>query len=158
MNLFQRYLADEFAEDYSEGRISRREALKLIASVTGSILLADSILTGCAAPESTPAAATPPTESSATTSLASPSAKAETVASEAAQPASAPYGTVMPDDPAVIAGEADGPNLRGNVQEVIQEEMAAQGSQPADPLVIEQLPKAQRENAEDYFNRLREGE
>ena len=28
MNLFQRYLADEFAEDYSEGRVSRREALK----------------------------------------------------------------------------------------------------------------------------------
>jgi DNA repair exonuclease SbcCD ATPase subunit len=59
---------------------------------------------------------------------------------------------------AVIAGEADGPNIRGDVQEAIQEEMAAQGSQPADPLVIEQLPKAQRENAEDYFNRLREGE
>jgi hypothetical protein len=59
---------------------------------------------------------------------------------------------------AVIAGEADGPNIRGNVHEAIIEEMAAQGSQPADPLVIEQLPKAQRENAEDYFNRLREGE
>jgi hypothetical protein len=59
---------------------------------------------------------------------------------------------------AVIAGEADGPNIRGNVREAIVEEMAAQGSQPADPLVIEQLPKAQRENAEDYFNRLREGE
>ncbi len=59
---------------------------------------------------------------------------------------------------AVIAGEAEGPNIRGDVQEVIREEMAAQGSQPADPLVIEQLPKTQRENAEDYFNRLREGE
>jgi len=59
---------------------------------------------------------------------------------------------------AVIAGEADGPNIRGNVQQQIVEEMAAQGSQPADPLVIEQLPKTQRENAEDYFNRLREGE
>jgi hypothetical protein len=59
---------------------------------------------------------------------------------------------------AVIAGEAEGPNIRGNVREAIVEEMAAQGSQPADPLVIEQLPKAQRENAEDYFNRLREGE
>ena len=115
MNLFQRYLADEFAEDYSEGRISRREALKLIASVTGSILLADSILTGCAAPESTPAAATPPTESSATTSLASPSATAESVASEAAQPASAPYGTVMPDDPAVIAGEVQIPAGNTNI-------------------------------------------
>jgi hypothetical protein len=59
---------------------------------------------------------------------------------------------------AVIAGEADGPNMRGNVAQAIQLEMASQGSQPADPLVIEQLPKAQRENAEDYFNRLRDGE
>jgi DNA repair exonuclease SbcCD ATPase subunit len=59
---------------------------------------------------------------------------------------------------AVIAGEADGPNIRGNVAQEIQQEMAAQGSEPADPLVIEQLPKAQRENAEDYFNRLRDGE
>ena len=46
MNLFQRYLADEFAEDYSEGRISRRDALKLITSVTGSLILANSILAG----------------------------------------------------------------------------------------------------------------
>lgn len=60
--------------------------------------------------------------------------------------------------PAVIVGEADGNNIRGQVREEIQAEMAAQSSEPADPLVIEQLPKAQRENAEDYFNRLRDGE
>jgi hypothetical protein len=59
---------------------------------------------------------------------------------------------------AVITGEADGPNIRGDVREAIQEEMTAQASEPADPLVIEQLPKTQRENAEDYFNRLRDGE
>ena len=59
---------------------------------------------------------------------------------------------------AVIAGEADGPNIRGNVRQEIMEEMAAQGSQPADPLVIEQMPKTQRENAEDYFIRLLKGE
>ena len=41
MNLFQRYLASEFAEDYEEGRLSRREALKLIASVTGSLIAAE---------------------------------------------------------------------------------------------------------------------
>jgi septal ring factor EnvC (AmiA/AmiB activator) len=58
----------------------------------------------------------------------------------------------------VVTGEADGPNIRGNVRQSIAEEMAAQASQPADPMVIEQLPKAQRENAEDYFNRLRDGE
>jgi len=59
---------------------------------------------------------------------------------------------------AVITGEAEGPNFRGNVREDIQQEMASQGSEPADAQVIEQLPKSHRENAEDFFNRLREGE
>ena len=40
MNYFQQYLAEEFAEDYQEGRLTRRAALKMIASVTGSLLLA----------------------------------------------------------------------------------------------------------------------
>jgi carboxymethylenebutenolidase len=44
MNLFQNYLVEEFAEDYQEGHLSRREALKLIGAITGSLLLANSIL------------------------------------------------------------------------------------------------------------------
>jgi len=36
MNLFQKYLAEEFAEDYQEGHLSRRDALKLIFSVTAA--------------------------------------------------------------------------------------------------------------------------
>jgi len=53
MNIFQQYLVEEFAEDYQEGHLSRREALKLIASVTGSLLLANTILAGCAPPGQT---------------------------------------------------------------------------------------------------------
>jgi hypothetical protein len=60
--------------------------------------------------------------------------------------------------PAIVTGEADGPTIRGDVREAIQEEMAAGESEDADAMVIEQLPRTQRENAEDYFNRLREGE
>jgi carboxymethylenebutenolidase len=48
MNTFQRYLVDEFAEEYQERRLTRRDALKLIASVTGSLLVAESILAACA--------------------------------------------------------------------------------------------------------------
>lgn len=119
MNLFQRYLADEFAEDYSEGRISRREALKLITSVTGSLLLANSILAGCAPPESTATAAVSPTGAATEppTSAVDATPTAESVATEPAAPAAAPYGTVMPDDPAVIASEvqipASGTNIIG---------------------------------------------
>jgi hypothetical protein len=58
---------------------------------------------------------------------------------------------------AIVAGEADGPNLRGQVSAAIQNEMAAEGTTPADPQVIDQLPKSRREHAEEYFDLLREG-
>src|SRR5215216_7385743 len=105
MNLFQRYLAEEFAEDYEEGRLSRREALKLIFSVTGSVIAANSILAGCAAPpESTETSVTSPTHSLTAQPPALDSPTTEPVATQgaASEPA---YGTVMPDDPAVIATE-----------------------------------------------------
>ena len=113
MNLFQRYLAEEFAEDYEEGRLSRRDALKLIASVTGSLIAANSILAACApTPEETATSVTSPADenpvSSAPTGQPVPT-------SASPDPA---YGTVMPDDPAIIASEiqfpaADGTSLIG---------------------------------------------
>jgi carboxymethylenebutenolidase len=114
MNLFQRYLADEFAEDYSEGRMSRREALKVIASVTGSLLMANSILSAC----------TPPTEEM-TESVASPANTSTTAptdaglatadATAAQPPSSSAYGTVMPDDPAVITSDVQIPASDTNI-------------------------------------------
>jgi hypothetical protein len=59
---------------------------------------------------------------------------------------------------AVITGEAEGPTIRGDVRDAVREEFAAAESEDADPMVIEQLPRTQRENAEDYFIRLNEGE
>ena len=108
MNLFQRYLAEEFAEDYSEGRISRREALKMIASVTGSLVAANSILAACAplteeaGTEAVPATDIVPTEISLTDLPPDPPT-AESAAP--VSPAPAAYGTVVPDDPAIVAGE-----------------------------------------------------
>jgi len=109
MNHFQKYLADEFAEEYQEGRLSRREALKMIASVTGSLLLANSILTSCIPP--------PEENDPLSTAGASPTAGAPVGEAASAGPAAAPHGTVMPDDPAVIATEVEIPTelppLRG---------------------------------------------
>ena len=58
---------------------------------------------------------------------------------------------------AVVVGEADGGNVRGQVMEAIKEQMTSEASEPADPMVIEQLPKSHREQAEEYFNLFREG-
>ncbi len=116
MNIFQKYLAEEFAEDYEEGRLSRRDALKLITSVTGSLLAANSILAAC----------TPPPEATETTlaptgaPTAQPTATGETApATEAAATkpgvSSGAYGTVVADDPAVIASEVQIPAADANI-------------------------------------------
>jgi carboxymethylenebutenolidase len=128
MNHFQRYLVEEFAEDYSEGRLTRRQALKLIASVTGSLVVASSFLASCAPPaEETPTAApaTPapantasPEAPAVTGEAASPeptaaaTAQATTEASattEAAANTPPPAGTVGADDPDVQAGPVEFP-------------------------------------------------
>ena len=114
MNIFQRYLAEEFAEDYQEGRLSRREALKLIASVTGSLIAANSILASCApAPEATETLAIPPTEPPATQPPTSDAPTAESAATQA--PGPAVYGTVPADDPAVSASEVQIPAADTNI-------------------------------------------
>lgn len=107
MDDLQRYLAEEFVEDYQAGRLSRRQALKLIASITGSLILAQTFLVSCA----------PPAQSTATAEAtqppgASPTAQAATETSNTAAPTSAAApvsGTVSPDDPAIEAGPIEFP-------------------------------------------------
>jgi len=117
MNLFQRYLADEFAEDYEEGRLSRRDALKLIVSVTGSLVAANSILAACTPPpESTETSVTSPTDAPVSEPLpVSDSPTPAPVSTESSSPVSSAYGTVVPDDPAVIAGEVEFPASDTNI-------------------------------------------
>jgi carboxymethylenebutenolidase len=98
MNLFQRYLVEEFAEDYQEGHLSRREALKRIAGVTGSLLLANTILAGCASPEVTLApseTATPAAEGQAEP-VATPTAMdSHTQGAAQAKPAGTPISGMV---------------------------------------------------------------
>lgn len=113
MNYFQDYLVSEFAEDYQEGHISRRDALKLIASVTGSLLLANSILAGCAPIDQT----TAPVDAESTLEPTQPS-PARTASSTStprpaettSQPESPAYGTVGPDDPAIQTADIQFPS------------------------------------------------
>ncbi len=104
MNHFQRYLTDEFTEDYQEGRLSRRDALKLIASVTGSLIVANSILAACMPPPEE-------TQTARATEDLSTMEPAPVQPGATDLPASTPpaYGTVMPDDLAVIANEIEIP-------------------------------------------------
>ncbi len=104
MNLFQKYLVEEFAEDYHEGSLNRREALKLIAAITGSLLLANSLLGA----ELSPAEASRLPEGNATPRLPTTPKPTLTLSQPAATPA-VPQFLVPPNDPAIQAGDASFP-------------------------------------------------
>ncbi len=106
MNIFQKYLAEEFVEDYQEGRISRRQALKLIASVTGSIVLASSLLAACA-PED-PESGIPATSGIEKTP-AQPSATAKPASTLANTPTDVPQPTAVATENNPAPAKPDGP-------------------------------------------------
>src|SRR5688572_961918 len=54
MGNLKQYLIDEFVEDYVERKITRREALRLLAALTGSLFAASNILAGCTPQADTP--------------------------------------------------------------------------------------------------------
>jgi hypothetical protein len=57
----------------------------------------------------------------------------------------------------VFAGEADGPNQKGQVLEEIRSEFSAAASDSLDPLTNQRLPRNRREHAQQYFDSFREG-
>lgn len=102
LNDMQLYLVDEFVEEYQEGHLSRREALRRIAAITGSLALATTILAACGAAE--------PTTGSATSTGASPSGAASPSAAASGSPAGSASGSPQPTsspDPAVSVPEND---------------------------------------------------
>lgn len=103
MNLFQRYLAEEFAEEYEEGHLSRREALKLIASVTGSVIVASSILAACVPPDSA-AVSSPPAPSPSTDSTEVPTDEA----TNSAEPGHTPESNAADPPTPMNPSEAEG--------------------------------------------------
>lgn len=59
LNHYQAYLAEEFADAYKEGRMSRRDLLRRMLAITGSVALAASVLSalGCSNGDDEPEAA-----------------------------------------------------------------------------------------------------
>lgn len=103
MTDFKQYLLDEFVEDYQEGLISRREALKLIAGITGSVALASSLLAACAPPAQPAATALPAEPAAPTTAPTSvPTAPPTTV-----PPTAEPTATTAAESTAEPSGEIE---------------------------------------------------
>ena len=72
------------------------------------------------------------------------------------------YDTRVASDPkagqSVRIGDASGPNKAGKSLEAIKEELRASLAKPPDSIEDVTLPRDQRENARQYFERLRKGE
>lgn len=119
MNTFQRYLVEEFAEDFEEGHLSRREALKLIAGVTGSLLMANSILAACTPPVETInggdgegtslAMGTRDTATAPSETLVSPSITGEAKGEASPTSQTTPEGTVRPEEETIESGDVQFP-------------------------------------------------
>ncbi|MCR9210799.1 MAG: hypothetical protein NXI28_21450, partial [bacterium] len=58
---------------------------------------------------------------------------------------------------AIIAGFADGPNRKGVTRADIQSAIESNLSEESDPLEDQVLPRDEREQTREYFDRLREG-
>jgi hypothetical protein len=48
LNHLQRYLVEEYVEDYQERAMTRRQLLKYVAAVVGSLAVANTVLAACA--------------------------------------------------------------------------------------------------------------
>lgn len=59
---------------------------------------------------------------------------------------------------AIAAGDADGPNRKGVTRENIKDVVNSALQDKSDPLEDLPLPRTEREHAQQYFNRLRQGE
>ncbi|HZU07729.1 MAG TPA: dienelactone hydrolase family protein [Chloroflexota bacterium] len=83
MNELQRYLADEMVEEYQAGRLTRRELLRRITLITGSVAMAEAFLAAARVTAEEPARGR--------------------AAAASARPAPQAGVTVSPDDPEIVA-------------------------------------------------------
>ena len=59
---------------------------------------------------------------------------------------------------ATLAGEADGPNIKGQVYAEIADQLEVARSESTDPLTEQQMPRQHQEQTKEYFNMFRTGD
>lgn len=59
---------------------------------------------------------------------------------------------------ATIAGEVEGPNIKGPVLQQIEEQLEAAKSESTDPLTEQQMPRQHQEQTKEYFDMYRKGD
>lgn len=126
LNTFQKYFVEEFYDDYREGHLTRREFIRRVAFITGSMAATVSTMSmlGCTAAElPAPTDTIPAPEPTATTPPADPTATSAPAATEEAEPAAelepvpnAKSPLSVPEgDPALITSEVTFPSQDAEV-------------------------------------------
>jgi carboxymethylenebutenolidase len=107
-NWMQRYAGAEVVEHAREGRVTRREMMRQLAAIAGSVAGAVALLEACGSDDT----ATPATSAAATPSSATD--QTSVAPTTAAEPAGAVL-SVAADDPAVRAGDVSFPGAAGTM-------------------------------------------
>lgn len=133
LNTFQKYFVEEFYDDYREGLLSRREFIRRVAYITGSMAAAASTMSllGCSAAElPAPTETIPPPEPSATPLPASTQEAAANAGQLQPVPGAKSPLSVPEGDPAVTASDVTFPSQGAEVMAYLARP-AADGTYPA---------------------------
>jgi carboxymethylenebutenolidase len=150
LNTYQRYLVEEFADDYQERQLDRRELLRKVLLVTGSIPVTALTLTslgcGTAADEKARATATASaaasTPTSAATAAASPSVAPTNVTQAGA--------TVLPTDPAIEVADI---RFKGPASDILAYQAKPKGNGPFAALIVIHENRGLTEHIKDIARR-----
>lgn len=111
LNDMQQYLVEEYVEDYQEGLLSRRDALRRIAAISGSMVFATALLAACgttAQAPTTTASSSTTVPATASTTAPEPTTAAAATSAPAATSTSAGVN-VAENDPDIVAGMIEFP-------------------------------------------------
>ena len=157
LNDMQRYLVEEEAEKWQEGRLTRREFMRRVTLIVGGTVAAASVLASLGCDSNSPAAATPGPTLSGPTSTTPPSATVEPTTPSTPSSAS-PYH-VPEDDPDVRAEMVDIPSpdpalrLMGYMAQPATPGMSA-GPLPAPGILVIHENRGLTDHIKDVVRRL----
>jgi carboxymethylenebutenolidase len=128
LNVYQRYFVEEFADDYKEQRLSRREMLRKVLYVTGSVPLTASVLLALGCGDSSNDKAPAGVSTAPTTAPAATQPVAAATALPGTPPAATGAGvTVQPTDPAIGVRDVSFKGKAGDVFAYLAKPKAAGG-------------------------------
>lgn len=147
LNVYQRYLIEEFSDDYHEKTLDRRNLLKKVLLVTGSIPVTAAVLTslGCGSPA---------VDEKRVSSTSSPAAAAPTAT--AARPSPVPTNvtragaTVLPTDPAIDVADV---KFKGPASDILLYQAKPKGNGPFPAVMIIHENRGVTEHFKDVARR-----